>query len=191
MKKNNQKKSISIPLKPLLLTSLPEISKQSKETVKKLQVPSQVNSNQKEMDRISNEMAVLFEKKITARKLAEWLAVVSQHEDNPQGVREFIWGLGYSLLPKFIECDTKIKKIEYLKENIVGLFSFMMHKDELSEALGAIGVKYATNFKRLRSDAECVEDFMKTYTTFLCVFEMYHDYEFYKGELEKETKKVA
>jgi hypothetical protein len=116
--------------------------------------------------------------------------IVNQHADNPEEVREFIWHIGFSLLPGFIECDTKIKKIEFLKEGLVNVFR-SIGKNMLMESVGLIGVKYATDFKSLRSDTECVQEFMKPYTTFLCLCEMYNDYVFSQGELEKETKKAA
>jgi hypothetical protein len=162
----------------------------TKRSVKKIQRPVQINKNQIEMDKIANDMAVLFEKRITASELAAWLAVVNQHSDNPEEVREFIWNIGFLLLPRFIECDTKIKKIEFLKEELVNVFG-SIGKNMLNESVGLIGVKYTTDFKICRSDAECVQEFMKPYTTFLCLCEMYDDYVFYKGELEKETKKAA
>ena len=162
----------------------------TKVSAKKLQQPAQLSIYQKQMDKIANDMAVLFEKKITASELAAWLAVINQHSDNPEEVREFIWNIGFLFLPGFIECDTKIKKIEFLKKELVDVFR-MTGKDMLMESVGLIGVKYATEFKRFRSDAECVQEFMKPYTTFLCLCEMYNDYVFYKGELEEKQKKAA
>lgn len=156
--------------------------------VKSLKEP--VNPNQKEMDEIANDMAVLFEKKVTASELAEWLAIINQHKDKPEEVREFIWNFGFLFLPHLIKCDTKIQKIEFLKKEIINTFS-CIGKELLFESVGLIGVKFATDFKTLRSDKVFVQDFMKIYTTFLCLCEMYDDYEFYKSELEKETIKAA
>jgi hypothetical protein len=63
----------------------PSVS-EAKETLKDIrdfekQPPTSVNVYQKEMDKIANEMAVLFEKKITASKLAKWLVIANTHSD--------------------------------------------------------------------------------------------------------------
>lgn len=146
-----------------------------------IQQPLQ-NEHQKKMDKISNDMAVLFEKKISASDLALWLAILNGSGKRGSETEEFTWTLGYTFLPDFIKCDTRIKKLAFLKEEIANAFSFLPC---LREALAEIGIYFCSEYKTCTGCPESIEEFMRPYITFLALSEMYREFEFHKKEMEK------
>ncbi|MGN6530154.1 MAG: hypothetical protein ACTHK0_00190, partial [Ginsengibacter sp.] len=71
-----------------------------------------INPHQEEMDKIVNDMAVLFEKKISASKLAKWLALANHYSDDTV---EVIFDLGYGILPGLINAKDTEDKVDFLK----------------------------------------------------------------------------
>lgn len=148
------------------------------------------NKNQIRMDKIVNDMAVLFEEKITASSLAEWLALINQYDDNPKSIKELIWAFGFMLLPSFIKRNTKAQRIEFLKKDLTDIlneYTDMVFR----ESLGDIGIKFGTESKKGKSFPEEIQEFMQIYTTLLIICEMNDDYVFLENKLKGEIEKAA
>jgi len=143
------------------------------------------NKNQIEMDKIANDMAVLFEKKISASQLAKWLVLVNAHSDSND---DLVYELGYSLLPGLIECDTKDERIRFLKYSIP---STLVRHEFAHESLYQFGVDYLEKNKRLGNSVECVTEFMDTWLVLLSINDMHQSYESLEKEIKKDLEKAA
>jgi len=143
------------------------------------------NEHQTKMNKIANNMAVLFEKKITASKFARWIVIA---KDNSVQDDDLIWQLGYNVLPALIAAKTQQDRIKFLKKELP--HSFFIYKFA-NESLFQLGANFLKSFEGLRYRVEEIEGFMSIYLPLLSICEMVEDYEFHKEELEKETKKAA
>jgi hypothetical protein len=155
----------------------------TKIAVKKLQEPSQVNIHQKEMDKVANKMAVLFERKITASELAKWLVMANTHSDPHD---DLIWGLGYNILPGLIEAKTQADRISFLKEKLPGTFSVYRMANK---SLFQLGEDYFRKNKGLGYFVEQIEEFVSICLTLFAICEIFQHYEY--EEQEMETEKAA
>jgi hypothetical protein len=157
----------------------------AKITVKKLQAPVQVNVHQVKMDKIAKDMAVLFEKKITASELAKWLVMANTHSDPHD---DLIWHLGYDVLPGLIESKTKEDRISFLVKELPRAFDFYKFANE---SLFQVGSDYLTKNKGLKYFAELIEEFMSVYLALLSICEKFDLYEYEEKEMKKELNKAA
>lgn len=157
----------------------------AKGSVKDLQESVQKNEHRKEMDKIANDMAVLFEKKITASELAKWLTIANGHSDPND---DLLWGLGYDVLPKLIEAKTSSERINFLKKELPELFSvYKMANTSLFQ----LGEDYLKKRKGLRYFTELIEEFMSVFLTLIAICEMFEHYEYEEQEMNKKTDKAA
>jgi hypothetical protein len=157
----------------------------NKVSVKNLQRPSQVNVHQQEMERIANEMAVLFEKKITASELARWLVIANTHSDPHD---DLIWDLGYNILPRLINAKSQADRINFLKKELPKAFSVYSFANK---SLFQLGEDYFRKSKGLVYFVEQIEEFMTVYLTLLAICEMFEHYENEENEMEEEINKAA
>lgn len=157
----------------------------TKIAVKKLQEPVQTNEHQKEMDKIANDMAVLFEKKITASELAKWLTIANSHS-NPND--DLIWSLGYEVLPGLIDTKTQTERINFLRAKLPSCFSVYIMANK---SLFQLGEDYFKKNKGLGYFIEQIEEFTSVHLTLLAICEMFENYEYEKREMEKELNKAA
>ncbi|KAA9041623.1 hypothetical protein FW778_06270 [Ginsengibacter hankyongi] len=160
-------------------------TKVKKANVKKQAFDMPINEHQKEMDKIANKMALLFEKKITASKFAKWVVIA---KDNLDTRDDLMWGLGHEILPALIEAKTPQDRIKFLKKELPTSFEYY---EFANRSLFQLGENFLKSFKGLFFGAWQIEEFMSIYLPLLSICEMLEDYEFHKDELEKETKKAA
>jgi hypothetical protein len=144
-----------------------------------------VNVHQKEMDKIANDMAVLFEKKITATELAKWLVIANTHS-NPHD--DLIWSLGYNILPGLIDAKNQADKISFLKQELPNTYSIYKFANK---SLFQLGEDYFRTNKGLGYFVEQIEDFMSVFLPLLSICEMFENYEHHQKELEKELDNAA
>jgi hypothetical protein len=157
----------------------------TKRSVKKIQEPAQINENQIEMDKIANDMAVLFEKKITASELAKWLTIANTHL-NPHD--DLIWSLGYNILPGLIDAKNQADKISFLKQELPNTYSIYKFANK---SLFQLGEDYFRTNKELGYFVEQIEDFMSVFLPLLSICEIFENYEYHQKELKKESNKAA
>lgn len=196
-KDSTTKKTTKIKPVPVLLKihrdsghiQFPSIS-EAKEILKNIsgfekQTTAQINVHQKEMEKIANDMAVLFEQKITASNLAKWLVIANTHSDPHDNL---IWNLGYIILPGLIEAKNQSDKINFLNKELPDTFS--VYKTA-NTSLFQLGEGYFKKNKGLGFFIEEIEEFMSVYLTLLSICEMFENYEYHQKELEVESDKAA
>jgi len=144
-----------------------------------------INEHVKEMDKIANDMAVLFEQKITAIQLAKWLSLANSHSDPND---DLLFHLGYETLPGLIDAKTSVGRINFLRKELPKAFCMYSFANR---SLFQLGEDYFKKNKGLSYWADLIEEFLSVYLVLLAICEMFEDYEFHKEELEKETTKAA
>lgn len=142
-------------------------------------------------DKVCQEMAVYFEGHITASNLVRWITTVSQTKRLlPCGeIDDFIFNIGWSFLPELINCKDEKTRIEFLESSLTGVFSncgYIGSKTAICE----IGRNYLNEFETLSNDTEEVGDFMKVYSAFLCLRNLFEEYKTLSDE-ETEPLKAA
>lgn len=151
----------------------------TKGSVKKLHEPDQINQHQKEMDKIANDMAVLFEKKIAVSEFAKWLVIANTHL-NPHD--DLIWNLGYNVLPGLIDAKTKDDRINFLKKELPEAFEVY---EFANKSLFQLCENYFKGMKGLCFFAESIEEFMSVSLTLLAICEKFESYEYEEKEMRK------
>jgi hypothetical protein len=149
------------------------------------QPPASVNVHQKEMDKIANDMAVLFEKKITATELAKWLVIANTHS-NPHD--SLIWSLGYTILPGLIDAKNQAHRINLLKKELPHTYDDYQFANR---SLFQLGEDYFKENKGLGFFVEQVEEFLSVYLPLLSICEKFEIYEHHQKELRKELDNAA
>ncbi len=149
------------------------------------QPPTSVNVHQKEIDKIATNMAVLFEKKITACELAKWLTIANSHSDPND---DLIWSLGYNILPGLIEGKNQDDRIRFLKKELPETFSVYRMANK---SLFQLGEDYFKKNKGLGYFIEQIEEFINVFLTLLAICEMFENYEYEEREMDKKTDKAA
>lgn len=144
--------------------------------------------NQKEMDRVVKEMAVYFEKNIAASDLCRWVGLVNEKlffypeklDYGPELTGVITWGI----LQNLINCKTKEERLKVLAEEIPCSFGSLLYPN-VKAALNEIGTCWLKAFVKYNNDEESIAEFMKLFTSLLCLCEMYAIYELYdKKQME-------
>lgn len=161
--------------------------------------PILIGENEQEMDKISTEMAIYFEKRITASSLAKWLSVASGYcIDNPESyeLKNNLEGcslvnlIGFVVLPGLISSNTREERIAHLKGALLNVFENSNYAGS-SQRLKSLGVCFLNCYTRYRDEEDCVTEFMNIYTHILYLCKMFSDYEYYANEKYKENKREA
>jgi hypothetical protein len=140
--------------------------------------PVQIIQHQKEMDKIANDMAVLFEKKINASKLAKWLTLANVYADDSI---EITWGLGYEILPGLINAKTQDDRINFLKKNLLAAFGF---DKSASNSVSQLCENYFKKNNGRSISAEGIEEFMNVCLTLFAICEKFDEYEYHRKEMK-------
>jgi hypothetical protein len=138
----------------------------------------QIIQHQKEMDKIANDMAVLFERKINAGKLAKWLTVANIYADDSI---EITWELGYEILPGLINAKTQDERINFLKQNLPVALG-------LNKAANKSMCQLCENYFKEnngRSFMEEMQDFMDICLTLFAICEKFDEYEYHRKEMRE------
>lgn len=148
-----------------------------------LQKRATVNRHQLEMQKIANKMAVLFEQKFTPSLLSRWLVLAREHSSTAD--TGMLWHLGYCTLPELIECKTKKNRIDFLIGDIFQSFSDPAYATDFLFQLGA---DFLLKTKNVLYTIKNIKDFMGPYTTLLAILELFNDYSFEKGYMQKDEE---
>lgn len=164
----------------------------------KMQQKSAASSENEKKAIVANEMATHFEAQIKPAELAFWLSTANeccltfQATLNPEGdvkhAVQFLNDIGRDILPELINCKNEKERIDVLYKQIPWLFENNEYAGT-KEVLADIGVNFMKDFVKYRrhEEEEPASRFLKIYTCFLTLVEMYEDYELLiKHELKKE-----
>lgn len=138
-----------------------------------------INQHQKEMDKIVNEMAVLFEKKISASKLAKWLALANHYSDDRI---EIIFDLGYGILPGLINAKDTEDKVNFLKQNLLATLGF---DKAANKSVYQLCENYFKENNGRLIFIEEIEEFMEVCLTLFAICEMFEEYVYHRQEMEQ------
>ncbi|HEY9364415.1 MAG TPA: hypothetical protein VIQ00_14200 [Chitinophagaceae bacterium] len=144
------------------------------------------------VDKVSHEMAAYFEAHVTASNLVRWITTVSQTKRlSPCGeIDDFISNIGWSFLPKLINCKDAKSRSEFLESSLINVFAPCGSVGSKT-ALCEIGRNYLSEFEALSNDPDEVDGFMKIYSAFLSLMVLYSDYKFLSNEEDQESRKAA
>jgi hypothetical protein len=144
--------------------------------------------------KIARQMAQYFEKHISAADLISWTATISvdinTNLKENEGAADFIGNLGWWFLPQLIKCTTPAERIIYLEEGAPDIFRSAGYSGT-KEALATIGSGWLASNAQQKGSLESVSSFMRILTTFLCLAEMYSEYEYYINKECEEDNAVA
>jgi hypothetical protein len=154
------------------------------------------SENEKRMNKIAEEMAVYFDKKIKTSDLAEWTAITDytciefkSDRDLDHDPVLFLHTIGWLLLPGLIDCKTERERIDFLKEGLINLFQCEFF-DGTKALLLEIDCCYQQQIKKYDYDEGIdVYRHMLIYNTFLSILEMYKEYE--KLRISNDSNQAA
>lgn len=156
----------------------------AKGSVKLLQIAVGINQYQKEMDKIANDMAVLFDEKISASKLAKWLPTANA-DLGPND--DIIYNLGYIILPGLIDAKTKDERVSFLKRELPQ--TFFVYKSA-NESLFQLSENYFKKQKGLIFCTETIKEFMSVCLHLFAICEKFEMYEYTKEKMESLKPKA-
>ena len=137
------------------------------------------NQHEEQMDKIVNDMAVLFEKKISASKLAKWLALANHYSDDTV---EIIFDFGYGILPGLIDAKDTDDKVNFLKQSLPAALG-------LGKAANKSVHQVCENYFKENNGRfivmEEIEEFMEVCLTLFAICEKFEDYEYHRQEMEQ------
>jgi hypothetical protein len=114
--------------------------------------------------------------------------MVSNCKYSFRSARRYYLGLGYEVLPGLIDLKTQADRINFLKEELPGIFSVYKMANK---SLFQLGEDYFKKNKGLGFFVEQVEEFISVYLPLLSICEMFENYEYQQKEMEKELDSAA
>lgn len=146
--------------------------------------PAESGRRRKEMDKIANDMAVLFENKIKASKLGKWLAIANDYSDAALENTWLTWQLGYEILPVLIDAKTQEDAILFLKKALpVALGS----NKAANKCLCKLCENYFKKNNGLSISDGGIHEFMDVCLTLFSICEKFEEYVCYLREEMKEA----